>query len=126
MKQDMVQKVLEWPIPTTVKELVSFLRFASYYRLFIPQFAALTTEMSLQRRKKQLEWTDTMEKKFRELKEHFSRTSIRAYPDYGDNAEPLEVWPYFSGMMRYKKTRIYTDHSPLKWLRSTIQNNTVA
>ena len=169
MKQDMVQKVLEWPTPTTVKELASFLGFASYYRSFIPQFAALTAEMSSQRRKKQLEWTDTMEKKFRELKEHFSRQPIRAYPDYGDKAEPFEVWPDFSGMalggvlqqvqdgrrrliaaggrktskgesnypptkgelaavvqmlrkfehiLRYKKFRVYTDHSPLKWLRS--------
>ena len=169
MKQDMVQKVLDWPTPKTIKELSSFLGFASYYRSFIPQFATLTAEMSSQKRKKTLDWTEIMEAKFKELKLHFSRKPIRAYPDYSDEAESFEVWPDFSSLalggvlqqvqggqrrliaaggrktskgeanyaptkgelagivqmlrkfehiLRYRRFKIFTDHSPLKWLRS--------
>ena len=32
-----VEKIKNWPIPTTGKELVSFLGFTSYYRGFIPR-----------------------------------------------------------------------------------------
>ena len=33
-----VNKVREWPVPKTVKEVHSFLGLASYYCQFIPQF----------------------------------------------------------------------------------------
>ena len=34
-----VSKVKDWPVPKSAKEVHSFLRLASYYRRFIPQFA---------------------------------------------------------------------------------------
>ena len=169
MTDKFVQKVLDWPTPKTVKELVSFLGFASYYRTFIPQFAALTTEMNAQKKQKVLEWTDEMQNKFEMLKGLFATKPIRAYPQYGEDEAPFEVWPDFSALalggvlqqvqdgqrrliaaggrkttkfeanyaptkgelaaivhqlrkfehiLRFKRFIIYTDHSPLKWLRS--------
>jgi deoxyuridine 5'-triphosphate nucleotidohydrolase len=169
MTDKFVKKVLDWPAPKTVKELASFLGFASYYRTFIPQFAALTAEMSAQKKQKVLVWTDEMQQKFEMLKGLFAKKPIRAYPRYGEDEAPFEVWPDFSALalggvlqqvqdgqlrliaaggrkttkgesnyaptkgelaaiihqlrkfehiLRYKPFVIYTDHSPLKWLRS--------
>ena len=38
-----VDKIRDWPLPSTGKELVSFLGFCSYYRGFIPEFINLTS-----------------------------------------------------------------------------------
>ena len=40
-----VSKVKDWLIPTTAKEVHSFLGLASYYRRFIPQFAKLANPL---------------------------------------------------------------------------------
>ena len=41
-----VQKILDWPVPTTGKQLKQFLGFIGYYRGFIPDIAVLTFEMN--------------------------------------------------------------------------------
>ena len=40
-----VQRILEWKLPETGKELKSFLGFTGYYRSFIKEYADLTFEM---------------------------------------------------------------------------------
>ena len=167
MREDYVEKILDWPTPTTVKELSSFLGVVGYYRSFIPQFASLTHEMNAQKKKKELEWNEDLQSKFEHLKKLFSEKPIRAYPDY--EGECFEVWPDFSALafggvlqqvqngqrrfiaasgrkttqgernypptkgelasiihilrkhehlLRFKKFKVFTDHQPLKWLRT--------
>ena len=64
MREDFIQKVIDWPAPTTPKELSTFLGFVNYYRTFFKDFSMLTTEMNAQRKNFKLEWTETMQKKF--------------------------------------------------------------
>ena len=45
----------------------------------------MTAEMNAQYREKTLKWTETMEEKFKELKEKFKIFPIRAYPKYGED-----------------------------------------
>ena len=167
MREDYVEKILEWPAPRTVKELSSFLGVVGYYRSFIPKFASLTHEMNAQKKQKELQWNEDLQAKFEHLKKLFGEQPIRAYPDY--EGEIFEVWPDFSSLafggvlqqvqdgkrrfiaasgrkttagernypptkgelasivhilrkhehlLRYKKFKVYTDHQPLKWLRS--------
>ena len=167
MREDYVEKILEWPTPKTVKELSSFLGVVGYYRSFIPKFASLTHEMNAQKKKKELEWNDSLQAKFEHLKKLFGEKPIRAYPDY--EGKCFEVWPDFSALafggvlqqeqdgqrrfiaasgrktttgernypptkgelasivhilrkhehlLRYKKFKVFTDHQPLKWLRT--------
>ena len=39
MVPEYVEKIRDWPIPKTGKELISFLGFTSYFRAFIPEYA---------------------------------------------------------------------------------------
>ena len=95
MQDDYVARILEWPEPTTVKELNTFLGFTGYYRAFIKEYATLTRDMNGQRKEKKLTWTEQMSADFRELKEKFKKKPIRAYPRYDLDA-PFQVTTDFS------------------------------
>ena len=89
--------MLGWPIPTTGKEMASFLGFAGYYQTFIPKFVALTAEMNSLKSEKKITWTDTLDVAFAQLKEASNRKPIRAYPILTEDSEPFIVSPDFSG-----------------------------
>ena len=61
--------VMDWPRPTTVIEIRSFLGLAGYYKRFIEGFARLSSPMTkLTRKGEKFEWNDTCECAFQELK----------------------------------------------------------
>ena len=39
MSEDKVKAVLEWPTPTSVKEVQAFIGFANFYKRFIENFS---------------------------------------------------------------------------------------
>jgi hypothetical protein len=41
-----VKDVTDWPIPSTVKEVCSFLGFCNFYRTFIPHFSDITRPLN--------------------------------------------------------------------------------
>ena len=43
---DKIRAVIEWPRPTTVTEVRSFLGFVSYYRRFIPNFSKVAKPLN--------------------------------------------------------------------------------
>ena len=43
---DKIKAVTEWPRPTTVTEVRSFLGFVSYYRRFIPSFSKVAKPLN--------------------------------------------------------------------------------
>jgi len=52
--------------------MFSFLRFTGYYRSFILSYSALTIPMDLMKKALKLEWSNDMEKDFKELKAEFT------------------------------------------------------
>ena len=42
MDNEKVKAILEWPSPTNVKEVQSFIGLCNYYRLFIKDFAKIS------------------------------------------------------------------------------------
>ena len=90
-----VQRILEWPLPSTGKELKQFLGFIGYYRGFIPQIADLTYEMNQMKKENKLVWTPEVQEKFETLKRSFNKAPLRSYPDYG-SAKPFILDTDFS------------------------------
>ena len=96
-----VSKVNDWPIPTTAKEVHSFLSLASYYRRFIPQFAKWANPLHdlihpIMMTKKcacvklpplapnlpPFKWTTEHLESFNKLKEALTSAPVLAYPNY--------------------------------------------
>ena len=72
-----VQTVLDWPIPTSVKAVQSFLGFANFYRRFIRDYSKIVGPLTtLTRKDKLYEWTDKCQKAFDILKGRFTSAPI--------------------------------------------------
>ena len=97
MVPDYVKKIKNWPIPTTGKELLSFLGFTSYYRGFILKYADTVATLNKYRNEKQIELTTEEKEKKQDLKELFLTQPIRAYPDY-NSEKPFITDTDFSGI----------------------------
>ena len=74
-------KVKDWPVPTGVGHVRSFLGLASYYRRFIKDFANVASPMlALLKKQCKFEWTDAHDKSFQTLKDSLCSPPILAYP----------------------------------------------
>ncbi|CEP08728.1 hypothetical protein [Parasitella parasitica] len=79
-----IEKVKDFPLPKTLKELRSFLGLASYYRRFVPNFAKIARPLHNQlQTTKRIPWDDAATKAFYELKEKLTTPPILlAKPDF--------------------------------------------
>ena len=60
-----IEVVTNWPRPTIVIEIRSFLSLASYYRWFVERFFAITTPLTcLLKKETRFKWTDKCERSF--------------------------------------------------------------
>ena len=76
-----IEVVKNWPHPTSVTEVRSFLGFATYYRRFIPHFSTVASSLTaLTRKDEPFVWTDEREMAFRRLKESLITAPVLAYP----------------------------------------------
>ena len=82
MIPDYVQKILDWPLPVSGKEMQSFLGFTNYYRMFIPKYSDLTCCLNKYRNLPIFELGETEETAISLLKKAFTAAPVRAYPDY--------------------------------------------
>ncbi|XP_062380954.1 uncharacterized protein LOC134069109 [Sardina pilchardus] len=80
--------VQDWPVPTTVKEVRSFLGFVGYYRRFIPGFSKLAAPLHTLLRgvpaasRGRVQWSDTCQEAFDGLKRALVEAPVLAYADY--------------------------------------------
>ena len=82
IEEEKVKGVLEWLIPTYVKDIQKFLGLANYYCRLIEGFAAIARPLhNMVKKDKKWDWTEKQEKVFRELKEKFTKELVLATPD---------------------------------------------
>ena len=74
--------IMDWPVPTSVSEVHSFMGLAGYYHRFVKDFSRVAHPItSLQRKGKKFVWSDQCEVAFNALKECLTNASILAVPN---------------------------------------------
>ena len=78
-----LQAIVEFPVPTNVKALRSFLGLASYYRRFIPQFSRIAGPLhALTKKNSEFTWTAVSQETFEKLRKLLANAPVLTYPDF--------------------------------------------
>ena len=81
--------IQDWPAPTSVKEVRSFLGFGNFYRKFINKFSELAAPLNgLSKKDKTFNWTPECQKSFNTLKQWFTAEPVLMMPD---QSRPFQI-----------------------------------
>ena len=83
--------VLEFPIPTTVKQLRQFLGMVNFYRRHIPNCSQIAKPLSSQTGGKTVSWDEKCQNAFDQLKQALVNPILLGFPDYSPEASPMEL-----------------------------------
>ena len=82
MDPEKVKSILNWPTPTSIKDLQQFLGLANYYRRFIPAFSSAARPLhDLQKKSAGWRWTETEANAFATLQHAFAEMVALAHAD---------------------------------------------
>ncbi|KAI2661080.1 Transposon Tf2-6 polyprotein [Labeo rohita] len=83
MDEKKVEAVLNWPRPSTLRELQRFLGFANFYRHFIRNFSTVAAPLTamVKRGTSRLTWSQAALQAFDDLRQRFSSAPILHHPD---------------------------------------------
>src|SRR5262249_17826626 len=144
-----VEAVSNWPRPTSVIEIHSFLGMAGYYRRFVQDFSRISTPLTkLIRNQVKFMWDETCEQSFQKLKDCLMSTPVLALPTdqggltvYCDASRiglgcvlnypthdlemaavvfALKIWRHY---LYGEKCEIYTDHKSLQYIQQQKELN---
>ena len=85
MDEEKLSGVLEWPVPTKVKQVQAFLGFANFYRRFIENFAKMSKPLSnLTKKDCTWNWGVEQQNAFEALKKAFTIAPVLRIPNDED------------------------------------------
>ena len=80
-----IEAVADWPVPTTVKDVRSFIGMASYYRRFVKDFAKEAAPLNeIARKSQRFHWSIEAQNAFEILKEAMTSAPILGMPTDND------------------------------------------
>ena len=83
MDPEKMQGVADWPRPTNVTEVQSFLGFTGFYRYFIPNYSKITRPLlDLTKKTTTWHWDERQKQAFEHLKTLMCRQPVLTQPDY--------------------------------------------
>lgn len=77
-----IARIREWPTPTNVKSLRSFLRLAGYYRRFVKRFGTIAKPLTDLLKSNGFHWSNEADMAFHALKRALISTHVLALPDF--------------------------------------------
>ena len=81
--------IRDWPTPTTVKQVQSFLGFGNFYRKLISHYSDLAWPLNdLMKKDKKFEWTTECQEAFDILKQQFTEEPVLLMPD---QSKPFQI-----------------------------------
>jgi hypothetical protein len=86
-----IQVIRDWPAPTKLTELRSFLGLANFYRRFVLGFSHIAWALSQINRgggKEKFAWVRSQQQEFDDLKQHLCSTPVLSLPDL---QHPFEI-----------------------------------
>ena len=82
IEEDKIKSMVEWPIPTNVKEVCGFLGLIGHYRRFVKGYGVLVGPLTKLLRKGRFEWNLIAQEAFEKLKKRMANTPVLALPDF--------------------------------------------
>ncbi|MCI48066.1 hypothetical protein A2U01_0069309, partial [Trifolium medium] len=82
MDHSKVQAVMDWPVPSSIKQLRGFLGLTGYYRRFIKGYASIAFPLTNLLKKDNFLWDNSANVAFKALKQAITQAPVLQLPDF--------------------------------------------